>query len=93
MSAINIAVLLKLDQNVNKWNEDDVEMFLMANMEEYGLIDTNIQAVKMQRVRGMDLLLLDATEFRTCGIPIGPARRIVALVENLKVTKGLISSK
>jgi hypothetical protein len=90
----NIAIPASLNPNVNKWNENDVEMFLMANMEEYGLMDTDIQAVKRQRVRGMDLLLLDATEFRRwCGIPIGPARRIVALVENLKVTKGLVPSK
>jgi len=90
MSATNIVVPPELDQDVSEWSEDDVEMFLMANIKKYGLIDTDIQAVRVQRVRGMDLLLLDGADFERCGILIGPARRIVALVEKLKVTKGLV---
>jgi hypothetical protein len=93
MSVTNIAVPLELDQNVRKWNEDDVGVFLMANMEENALIDTDIQAVKIQRVCGIDLLRLKVKQLKWCGIPIGPAERIVALVEKLKVAKGLVPGK
>jgi len=85
MSSTAITVPPELDQDVSKWREDDVETFLTANMEEYGLIDTDIQAVRVQRVRGRDLVLLDCADLESCGILVRPAKCIVALVEVLKV--------
>jgi hypothetical protein len=89
MSATGIAVPPELDQDVSKWSEDDVETFLTANMEEYGLKDTVMQAVRVQEVRGKDLVRLDGEELERWGILGGPAERIVELVEELKVIKGL----
>jgi len=65
-------------------------MFLVANVKKYRLIDTNIQAVKMQRVGGINLVRLKDKKLERWGILGGPAECIVALVEKLKVTKGLV---
>jgi hypothetical protein len=93
MRVTNIAVPEKLDQNVNKWNEDDVQMFFMANMEEYGLRETDIQAVKIQRLCGIVLLNLDAAAFLSFAVFGGPAMCIGVLVNDLKVAKGLVPGK
>jgi len=46
-------------------------MFLMANIKKYRLIDTNIQAVKMQRVGGIDLVRLKDEKLERWGILVG----------------------
>jgi hypothetical protein len=90
MSATGIAVPPELDQDVSKWSEDDVETFLTANMEKYGLKDTVIQAVRGQEVRGIILVWLDGEELERWGILGGPAKTIVKIVEQLKVIKALV---
>jgi hypothetical protein len=90
MSATGIAVPPELDQDVSKWSEDDVETFLTANMEKYGLKDTVIQAVRGQEVCGIILVWLDGEELERWGILGGPAKSIVKIVEQLKMIKGLV---
>ena len=89
MSATDISIPLELDHDVNEWSENDVELFLMANMKRYRLMNQDIQAVKLQRVSGFNLLDLTGADFGRCGLPVGPANTIVQLVNKLKVTKGL----
>jgi hypothetical protein len=95
MSPLEVAVPLKLDQDVNRWNEDDVEMFLRANMKTYGLKDRDIQTVKNQRVCGIVLLDLDIDEFGSEGFGLlgGPAICFGMLVRHLKVAKKLVRGK
>jgi hypothetical protein len=90
MSATGIAVPPELDQDVSKWSEDDVQTFLTANMEKYGLKDNVIQAVRGQEVRGIILVWLDGEELERWGILGGPAKSIVKIVEQLKMIKGLV---
>jgi hypothetical protein len=93
MSAANVVVPLELHQNVLKWSDGDVEMFLMANMKKYKLIDTDIQGVTKQRVNGRSLVRLRDEQLKRWGLLPGPAEHILMLVEELKTTKGLAPGK
>jgi predicted amino acid racemase len=90
MSATGITVPPELDQDVRKWSVDHVATFLAANMEEYGLEDTDIHAVRVQKVHGKVLVRVVGEELERWGILGGPAERIAELVEELKVIKGLV---
>jgi hypothetical protein len=90
MSETGITVPPELDQDVRKWSADHVGTFLTSNMEEYGLEDTDIQAVRVQKVHGKDLVRLGGEKLEKWGILGGPAERIAELVEELKVIKGLV---
>jgi hypothetical protein len=97
MSATNLKIVVpsSLDPSVEQWSEDDVEMFLMANMEKYKFRDTAIQALKTQEVHGSILLTLDAVTLDRSkfGLLAGPAICIEMLVKDLKVAKGLVPGK
>ena len=69
MSVINISIPPEPDHDVNEWSENDVELFLMANMKQYRLMNQDIQAVKLQRVSGFNLLDLIFNEvYKICTI-------------------------
>ncbi len=87
MSETDVNIPSELHQDVKSWDVDDVEKFLTVNKEKYRLKDSHIQAIKKQEIDGRSLLSLTYQEFRECGIPIGPAKRIVILIDELKIVK------
>ena len=90
MSNPDITIPPELHQDVSEWTEDDVEMFLVANMERYHLEDIHVRTIRMQGVCGTALLLLDREIPQEWNINLGPALCIESLVGTLKATKALV---
>ena len=63
MSTTNITIPPELDEDVNEWNENHVDVFLTENKKKYQLKDEDIKSFQDQEVAGRNLLESKAEDF------------------------------
>ncbi|RHZ79608.1 hypothetical protein Glove_143g63 [Diversispora epigaea] len=66
---------------VKQWNQDDVIKYLQSVKNELDLKNKSISIIEEQEISGSDLLVLTKEELQKMGMALGPARRIVELVQ------------
>ncbi|RUS19273.1 hypothetical protein BC937DRAFT_87744 [Endogone sp. FLAS-F59071] len=79
-----------LPEIVLDWESNDVLQFLKANEEYRKLDEEDLEVIYNHKVFGSDFIDLTEANLIAIGLKLGPVKRIIGLVNDLKKSKGLI---
>ncbi|CAG8705487.1 12828_t:CDS:1, partial [Acaulospora morrowiae] len=71
-------------EHVKAWSREDVKAFLQNNKTELDLEDGDIEILYNQRVKGDTFLDLARDDLLSIQIPLGPAKKIVKLINEIQ---------
>ena len=83
MSAADVVIPLELPEEVNEWMVDDVTTFLEGDQACHRLADRHIKAIKDEELCGRHFDDLTVARLQYIVFGVGPARRIVGIIEGL----------
>ena len=71
-------------EQVKEWSRDDVKPFLQENRTRLDLEDEDINKIYTQKVKGSTFLDLTRDDLLAIKIPLGPAKEIEKLINEIK---------
>jgi len=71
-------------EQVKAWSRDDVKTFLQGNITRLDLEGEDIDKIYTQRVKGSTFLVLTRDDLLAIKIPLGPAKEIEKLINEIK---------